>query len=226
MIQRLFYRLPELAGRWKCTVEDLLHLGAQGRAQVCVDLVARDFHGVLSVKQDFEGEIVEWTEWCDLPRGVFAISRSDAREMETPGAFPFALTSGLRYAGDHADLSVLEVTFPVPLKVQPSDLCMLHSEVLRLDRKEFDNEPTASSGEEPGVAAVLSPRAESTYLNIIGAMLELVLGKTPAGKPQSVFESQAAVIEALIVRNPNAPGISKTTLEDKFAKGRRHLNST
>jgi len=70
------------------------------------------------------------------------------------------------------------------------------------------------------------PRSEATYLTIIGALVELVLSKTPAGKPQSVFDSQAAIIDALIAHNPNTHGISKTTLEGKFADARRRLNST
>lgn len=67
---------------------------------------------------------------------------------------------------------------------------------------------------------------ESTYLNIIGALLELMLGKTPADKPQSVFKSQAAIIDALLAHHAGKPGISKTTLEAKFADARRQLNST
>lgn len=74
--------------------------------------------------------------------------------------------------------------------------------------------------------AVPGERAEATYLNTIGAMLELVLGKTPAGKPQSVFETQAAIIDALLAHHADKPGISKTTLETKFAEARRRLNST
>lgn len=73
--------------------------------------------------------------------------------------------------------------------------------------------------------APLDTRSETTYLTIIGALLALVLGKTPAGKPQSVFNSQAAIIDALLAHHANVPGISKTTLEVKFAEARRRLNS-
>ena len=69
-------------------------------------------------------------------------------------------------------------------------------------------------------------RAETTYLNIIGAMLGLMLGKSPAGKPQSVFDSQAAIIAALLGHHEGKPGISARTLEDKFAAAKRSLAST
>ena len=49
-------------------------------------------------------------------------------------------------------------------------------------------------------------RAETTYLNIIGAMLALMLGKSPAGKPQSVFDNQAAIIAALLGHHEGKPG--------------------
>lgn len=74
--------------------------------------------------------------------------------------------------------------------------------------------------------AVPGERAETTYLNIVGAMLELMLGKSDAGRAHSIFTSQAAIIDALTGHNPNKDGISKTTLEAKFAEARRRLNST
>jgi hypothetical protein len=69
-------------------------------------------------------------------------------------------------------------------------------------------------------------RAETTYLNIIGAMLGLMLGKSPAGKPQSVFDNQAAIIAALLGHHEGKPGISARTLEDKFAAAKRSLTAT
>ena len=69
-------------------------------------------------------------------------------------------------------------------------------------------------------------RAETTYLNIIGAMLALMLGKSPAGKPQSVFDNQAAIIAALLGHHKGKPGISARTLEDKFAAAKRSLTAS
>ena len=63
-------------------------------------------------------------------------------------------------------------------------------------------------------------RAEATYLTIIGALLELVRS------PRQGRDSDAAVIRELIENYSDKPGISKTTLEGKFADARRRLNST
>lgn len=72
----------------------------------------------------------------------------------------------------------------------------------------------------------LSDRAEATYLNIVGALLEVMLGKTPSGTPYSRFTSQDAVISALIAHHGNLMGIAERTLQTKFAQARRKLRST
>jgi hypothetical protein len=70
-----------------------------------------------------------------------------------------------------------------------------------------------------------SERAESTYLNIIGAMLELFLSESPGGQAHSIFSNQSAVIQALLGYHEGKQGISARTLEEKFAAAKRSLNS-
>jgi hypothetical protein len=69
-------------------------------------------------------------------------------------------------------------------------------------------------------------RAETTYLNIIGAMLDLMLTKSPGGKPHSVFDNQTSIIDALLAHYDQKPGISSRTLDDKFAAAKRSLKAT
>jgi hypothetical protein len=71
----------------------------------------------------------------------------------------------------------------------------------------------------------LAPREETTYLNIIGGLLYLLRGKTPSGKSHSVLESEAAIINALLVEHTGKPGIAERTLQDKFAAAKRSLKS-
>ena len=68
-------------------------------------------------------------------------------------------------------------------------------------------------------------RAETTYLNIIGGLLQLLLGKTPSGKAHSVFINQEAIISALLEYFPNKAGIATRTLQEKFAAAKRNINS-
>lgn len=78
--------------------------------------------------------------------------------------------------------------------------------------------------EKQGVA--LGPRSESTYLNIVGGLLTLLLGKSPSGMPYSSFLTQEAIISAMVAHHGNAMGITERTLQAKFALARRNLQST
>jgi hypothetical protein len=72
----------------------------------------------------------------------------------------------------------------------------------------------------------LSGRSELTYQQIIGALLSLLLSRSPAGKPLSVFESQTAIVDAVTARHKDIPGLSKRTLDEKFAAANRSLKKT
>ncbi|WP_448125426.1 hypothetical protein [Pseudomonas veronii] len=72
----------------------------------------------------------------------------------------------------------------------------------------------------------LSERSELTYQNIIGALLNLFLDQSPAGHPLSVFKSQSAIVDAIIARYSEVPGLSKRTLDEKFAAANRNLKKT
>jgi len=67
------------------------------------------------------------------------------------------------------------------------------------------------------------PRSETTYLNIIGAMLAVMLNKNSA-KANSVFENQSAVISNIVAHYGAKPGISQRNLEDKFSEAKRSLS--
>jgi hypothetical protein len=72
----------------------------------------------------------------------------------------------------------------------------------------------------------LSNRSEQTYLQIIGALIDTVLDLSPGGKPLSVFKNQAAIVDAIIARHQDVPGLSKRTLDEKFAAANRSLKKS
>lgn len=72
----------------------------------------------------------------------------------------------------------------------------------------------------------LAARAETTYLNIIGGLLKLMLGKSPSGKDHSVYKNQTAIIDALVAHDAGKPGITRRTLEEKFSAANRSLTAT
>ena len=77
----------------------------------------------------------------------------------------------------------------------------------------------AAEDKSHGASEPMAPRAETTYLCIIGALLELV--RTP--RPDR--DSEAAVIRELIGSFNHLPGIAKSTLERKFADAKRQMNA-
>lgn len=79
--------------------------------------------------------------------------------------------------------------------------------------------------ESQSSAHEISPRSETTYLNIVGGLLNLMLGKAPSGRPYSSFQTVESVISALLAHYEGHPGISERTLWAKFAAAKRHLNA-
>ena len=71
----------------------------------------------------------------------------------------------------------------------------------------------------------ISHRAETTYLNIIGAMLALMLGQSPAGIPYSRFRTQEAIVAAMLANCGGAVGITERTLNGKFANAKKNVRS-
>lgn len=72
----------------------------------------------------------------------------------------------------------------------------------------------------------LSERSETGYQHVIGALLGTLLGSSPVGKPNSVFDSQAAIVDSITAHYEGIPGLSKRSLDEKFAAARRSLFRT
>ena len=69
----------------------------------------------------------------------------------------------------------------------------------------------------------LSEDSKETLLNIIGALVETILGSTSTGRRHSVFDSQASLVDSITAHYGGVKGLSKRTLDGKFAAGRRNL---
>lgn len=156
MIERDFYPLPMLAERWGCTVHDILHLGIQDRAQVCVNIygMTREISQTrmdtdppdvapddmpLTENEQCEAEALDAAFECwksrttkEMPVGVFELGRDDLRFLDMPSAFPYGLHEALKFNGGW-----WACEFDPPVSINLDHLCMLHEEVQRLDREVF-----------------------------------------------------------------------------------------
>lgn len=74
-----------------------------------------------------------------------------------------------------------------------------------------------------GAFKIPSEASAFVHYTIIGALLTIMLGKSRSGQPRSIFKNQAAVVEAITEQFHGLPGLSKRTLDRKFAEARRHL---
>ena len=83
----------------------------------------------------------------------------------------------------------------------------------------FTLEHLKGEGEQPSLTSTPHTTRDATYLNIIGALLEFVRS------PRDGRDSDALVIRELIQNYGDKVGISKPTLEAKFAAARRQLDS-
>ena len=98
--------------------------------------------------------------------------------------------------------------------------------------KDAIGEMNAMRGERDSLRAMVDKanvpggRSEKTYLNIIGDLLALMLGKSPAGKPQSSFENQGAIISAMLVHYGHIKGMGDSNLEKIMADANKTLKDS
>lgn len=109
-------------------------------------------------------------------------------------------------------------------KVQLAELSQLHA-VLQAQHEALVKDH-ARHVVEGGDGREASLRSESTYLNIIGGLLTLLLGKSPSGTAYSSFRNMDAVVSALLAHHEGRPGLSERTLWSKLAQARRHLEAS
>lgn len=82
------------------------------------------------------------------------------------------------------------------------------------------NQELSAHLEACGIPSELS---EGTHNLLVGALLEVTLGKSKSGKIQSIYTSQTALAEAITLRFPGLAGLSKHTIDRRFAEARRRL---
>lgn len=69
----------------------------------------------------------------------------------------------------------------------------------------------------------LSGHSKASFLNVIGALVNTILGSSQAGRKHSIFDSQAAIVDSITAHYGDVVGLNKRSLDEKFAAGRRSL---
>ncbi|MBW1248771.1 hypothetical protein I7860_18970 [Pseudomonas tolaasii] len=131
----------------------------------------------------------------------------------------------------------LERQIALPSRLDAYNLLLAEIEIHKIQHErtqalllKFQKEKTSLLKENTALISKLrkrckpSERTERAYLRVIGALILLMLGKSPSGKPYSSFTSQASIISVLMAHNRNKLGFSQRTLEDTFATANRSIN--
>jgi hypothetical protein len=69
----------------------------------------------------------------------------------------------------------------------------------------------------------VSGQSKAGFLNVIGALVNTMLGSSESGRRHSIFDSQASIVDSITSHYGEVPGLSKRSLDEKFAAGRRSL---
>ncbi|MGY1917390.1 hypothetical protein ACW9IF_00520 [Pseudomonas tolaasii] len=70
---------------------------------------------------------------------------------------------------------------------------------------------------------LLDDQSKTSYLKVIGALVDIMLGSSEAGRRHSIFDSQASIVDSITAHYSGITGLSKRSLDEKFAAGRRIL---
>jgi hypothetical protein len=84
--------------------------------------------------------------------------------------------------------------------------------------------PEAEEGLQDGNKPLTS-RAETTYLNIIAALLDCIAGNLPNVEKHPSFASEAKLIEAIEQHYKGYSGLSQSNLSRKFPEAKRSLQA-
>lgn len=114
------------------------------------------------------------------------------------------------------DVQIPAVTHDMPQRLQQleAENARLVEQVADLERKLEEAATAPQDDEDP-----LHPKRETTYLNTIGALVELIQTPRPGRG------SEAAVIREILSNYSERPGISKRTLEALFPEAKKRLQS-
>ena len=228
---KLYFRLKELANRWQITEEEILHMAAKGR--LGFSIWWRGKAGL--IKND---TIEEWrfiNEFIAIDSRKFAIAvlenlytSSDAGEMRLHEGY---LRDGRKillhcersyenYVRMTDDLIVEDgVLVEETTAINPPLICLGNIMVLPEEVKRI--EAAMAEGKNRCQDKTTSPKTERTDIHIIGGLLDIVKGEYTCELP---FKTNQGIIDVLVEKLDGFSGISKRTLEERFAKARKALS--
>lgn len=164
-----------------------------------------------------------------VPRGMRTIQRRDFKDW-IEREFPADKPSLLFDAVERQRRSGISVETFLALKAEhdrlEKRLIKQKRRCKRLQGQKKSLKAHCHQLEETQQHRPLGERAETTYLNIIAALMELLLPSPGDSSPAPRFRRQADVIEALLARHEGKPGLSQRTLQAKLAAANQRFRAS
>lgn len=204
-------------GRILCYGDDSLHtlvgvwdLAMLGGERIAVERELHNLIGGPSVELvNIDGSFLASLE---TPDEIWSLHEVDEKRKTNP-AWAASKRAGESTEGIPPYLDELE-KFEYPMSGLPEG-SMLVVRVTHLQR--FLTELELLGG-----PVEITPKEEHSYQAVIGALLGMMLEQV-GNATRSGYKDQAAIIDGILARHPDVPGLKKRSLEDKFAKSRRRL---
>ncbi|WP_155741823.1 hypothetical protein [Pseudomonas putida] len=133
----------------------------------------------------------------------------------------------LNNADKHASCIPLAIflTQKARLDATSDELISLRQHLIQLEQELSACRDMNNTNRGDGTNVNTSRETDTTVLYIIiGSLLAVSVGKSASGRVRSIYKNQTAIVEAITLGFPKTPGLSKRTLDRKFAEARRHLD--
>lgn len=216
--EKKFLTFTELEARWTCSENDLRRLLIAGEIRPSYFINADTEYSKVVVADDrmsaIQTDVDEEIRF--LNQGVF--------KLDAP--MPVSVLDG------HFDCILIPEDDLIPEQKHPAEMRYLlklpipMSEVLKTGVLTIDEIERFESAQVEGhIEQKLDARERTSLLNIIGGLLDLMLGENERGQRRSEYRKQEAVIDDLLAVHRGKAGIAKSTLEAKFAAAKRSLNA-
>lgn len=203
MIDREYYPLAMAAKILECSEDDLIHFAATQKIQIHIltdgQTYARDYDSYELLQAVM---LVNYEYFIGIESNVHPAPSLSLVIQDIDNKY-----YGKNYYGSFHDGVVHD-------NKTLNNFVILHSELMKLKKPVEQNVLAPKE---------VSEREESTYLNIIGGLLELMLSESREGKKRSVYINQSAISSALLANYSHKAGISERTLDSKFAKANRSI---
>ena len=202
----------------------------------CLRINLLKIHSAISnndIDYALNGTVVDSTPYprvieSHLARGTLTIQRSELRRWMAKNypnqkpPFLFDEIERTTHAAINADsfrtLQADRDALKVKLNMLEAQYCTIKQEKDALAKRVKSLANDLKSGQAP------SERSEKTYQNIIVALLDYIQGHVPGIEKHPEFTSEAKLIEAIAQKYVGYGGLTKRTLEEKFAVAKKNFH--